>query len=192
VNDHACKVVNEKFPDFDLSRLPQFSVSEIVKGKKLGQGCFGIVYEVQNIILQEDQEHQQLPQEKTKKRFRFFSSNRKQQRSKNHEQYGNPQVATDARSFMKLHCRRYKITSAFEEMEGEGECGRNSSNDYDAIVDTRKNRSIRAERRGRLVWCKRRQRHCQARYAIKVLRPEIMEDPTKLYYQGMTMYSFCC
>ncbi|KAL3939409.1 MAG: hypothetical protein SGARI_001379, partial [Bacillariaceae sp.] len=52
VNDYAKKVVNEKFPHYELPEtLPQFSREEILFGKRLGSGFFGDVYEVQDITL---------------------------------------------------------------------------------------------------------------------------------------------
>jgi serine/threonine protein kinase len=188
VNAHARKVVNEKFPHYVQGQmLPQFSRNEIVQGKLLGSGFFGDVYEVQDITLAEENEEQGV--EYWKREIAKRKSNSKQQskleklfcfhRKKPSEWEVRindtieiddlddeliPELPPpkDARTFMKHHCRR---------------CANDKNVSENS--DTKKKQGIKFPR------LNMNSQKSQARYAIKVLRPEIFHDPTKLYYQGI-------
>jgi hypothetical protein len=161
------------------------------------------VYEVENIVLQEEgQQQQQQQQQQTKKRFfdrclpKKNNNNKVSIESTFIKQDDGPlEEVTDGRSFMKLHCRRYSISN--EEEDGDGsEDNNNSERGSGKEISTNKvvkKKNSKQTSRGQLhhqrsllcgTYQKKKDKQGLARYAIKVIRPEIMDDPTKLYYQG--------
>lgn len=195
VNEHAEKMIQEKFretqtaSDQELERLPQFSMAEIVKGKFLGKGFFGMVYEIKGFNVNDDtmdndagvrrsegkhdveemgkdggQNRRGLPRQGNGRRWKFVMPRNARPSTFNHD--------FDVVPLPHEQVMMTTITSS------------SSKDDGDGGADGTKKEDIPADRREFM------KRHClrenrQARYAIKQLRPEILKDPTKLYYQGI-------
>lgn len=164
VNEHAETVLETKFEHSQLEnhipRLPQFSLEEVVKGKYLGKGFFGMVYEVKGLDGRDG-----------KGKVIQNSADRSPQQSK------------------KWFRRQAKDNHRIE------------SEDEDDIIDLYENdddssteelpppgakKAARKQEAAREFMRKHSQRdNGQSRYAMKILRPEILRDPTKLYFQGI-------
>lgn len=146
-------MIGEKFQLSEIvdgtARLPQFTPEEVDKGKLLGKGFFGIVYEIKGFKVGGEENEAEatglVPKNQKKRKFKWvlsrltggdkkFSTFINDNADPAESEKPNKAQAADARSFMTKH-------------------------------------SLRSDGR--------------SRYAIKVLRPEILEDPTKLYYQGI-------
>jgi serine/threonine protein kinase len=186
VNQHAATVVNEKYPNFDAGDLPQFSADEIVRGPELGSGFFGVVFEVQDIILQEEGGVEKAREQFENKRTRFFFVDKMLCRKKKAEDD----------SWRMNKKAQVDITAMMEEGEEDNEESFNKDEKLPASgpTDARsfmkqhcRRHAQKAEKMGIRKWTgrKNRSKNGQARYAIKVLNPEIFDDPTKLYYQGV-------
>lgn len=160
VNAHAATVIEQKFENssllkYESNSLPRFSLDEVVRGKYLGKGVFGIVYEVKGLDGRD-----------TKGNIIQYQSKKKW-----------------------FHRR-----SSLPEDEDEQEEGDDDGDEEDVLsldiedeflppsakIDARKQEASRDFMR----------RHCrrdngQMRYAFKILRPELLKQPTKQYFQGI-------
>ena len=211
VNDYASKMMKDKFLKSNLQDesqyLPQFSLEEIRLGNFLGKGFFGEVYEIQKFDIgiddggnnnvqriqkgtnsnTQESHHKSSEQQpgkihRRKLRELFFrlsavsrkkielsspttcSSSSYHQDEENHtmiqsqNNVGNISKC-DGRKFMAQHCLRQP------------------SNEEDAAFAGQ--RHLFKKKR------KSKKTNFKPRYAIKMLRQQVIDDPTKLYYQGI-------
>jgi serine/threonine protein kinase len=185
INVHAKDAVTEQFRDASLpdlsSRFPIFSTQDVVKGRYLGKGNFGTVFEV--LALDGGNESSTSSSASTKK----MHQNRKwfQQR---------PKTIPTQLSTPSTHMDGYSIDDD-ENYDFESEDG-------DEILSLTMNDTSEPQRTRHLTpeaRLKKKQddarvfmnEHClresngKPRYAVKILRPEVLNDPTTLYYQGI-------
>ncbi len=157
VNAYATTLIQKKFEDSQLQdesiHLPQFSMDEVVQGKYLGKGFFGIVYEVKGLDGR-DCKGKLVRLQPKKPWFQ--------------RQNSSPEGEAEKRPSLP------------SENDEDGDDDDSEHPPPDAKVLARKQEAARDFMR----------RHCQrdngqARYAVKSLRPEILQDPTKLYFQGI-------
>ena len=166
VDEHAETVLEEKFakstiPDLSY-KLPQFSLEEVIKGKYLGKGFFGMVYEIQGLdgrdikgkIVQPKDSHQ-------------------------------PKRSSTATWL----CGKQNVQSGYDESEDDDAFFAGES-DLEEEDEDYPDLAIKAVQRKQEAARSFMRRHCQrdngqSRYAIKILRPEVLLDPTKLYFQGV-------
>ncbi|KAL3937478.1 MAG: hypothetical protein SGARI_002109 [Bacillariaceae sp.] len=214
VNDYACKVVNEKFPLYEQSELlPQFTRDEIIRGKLLGSGFFGDVYEVKDIVLDGEENVDDGVRNKAKQK--------KQQKQEQHQQQQRHKAYKKLLCFCNKRSSEWEVREnandtmdSMEELDGlyvneedEDSLGYEKDDELilappkdarafmkqhchrfpdDSVRDSENVSSNKTLRR--IVFSRQKrpsQKNGQARYAIKVLRKEIFHDPTKLYYQGV-------
>ncbi|KAG7363593.1 serine/threonine protein kinase [Nitzschia inconspicua] len=190
VNRHAAKVVHNKYPNFEGEGLPQFYLDEIIKGPRLGSGFFGVVFEVQNIVLRD---------ENGMVNARVISSGMKQK--KHHQRkclYFVERILCrknkdEGNSWRRREKLGVDVTSMIEGGdEVEESLGPHEKAEVSERTDARsfmKQHCRRSQHRGNENKALRKYTNCngdgQARYAIKVLNPAILHDPIKLYYQGV-------
>jgi serine/threonine protein kinase len=182
VNEHAEKMIREKFrhshvaSERELSRLPQFSIDEIIKGKFLGKGFFGMVYEVKGFNDSELDDGMQ-------------TSGMKHENEDNYRKWPRrtgPISQVDNGCRWPILRRRHTKPSTFNDFDvtllPHQQMLMSATINDDA--DETKEVESPADRRTFMKQNCRRENK-QARYAIKQLRPEILRDPTQLYYQGI-------
>jgi serine/threonine protein kinase len=161
VNEYAETVLCEKFQGSQLEDLspnfPHFALDEVVRGKYLGKGFFGMVYEVKGLDGRDQEGNMIRTSQPPSNRKTWFIRSRNDKNL--HESEDDD------------------ISNVYESDRSEEE---DDHPPPSAKVAARKQEAARSFMR----------KHCQrdngqSRYAMKILRPEILKDPTKLYYQGV-------
>jgi serine/threonine protein kinase len=167
INEHATKVVAERFQNGTLpdhsSRFPKFSLQDVVKGKYLGKGNFGTVFEVLALDGRALSLHQ-LDRSRRKKWYmgRALSS---------------PVLPMDP-EIEEIDDENYDLNSECEENGNDEETI--SAQNVESRLKT-KQEAAKAFMREHCL----RETNKKPRYAIKILRPEVLDDPTTLYFQGI-------
>lgn len=170
VNAHAETVLEQKFAHSQIvdasHKLPRFSLEEVIKGKYLGKGFFGMVYEIQGL-------------------------DGRDQKGNIIQQQQPPPKSTAAWICGKqqVHHDRNESEDDDDILLGPGEDPLESDDDDDDEEQCPDPARKAAARKQEAARCFMR-RHCrrengQTRYALKILRPEVLKDPTKLYFQGV-------
>ena len=224
VNEFARKTLREKFQHStvqDESKyLPHFTIDEVVKGKQLGRGGFGVVYEIQDFNVEVDI-HNNMNDNKSKKKLdgsgekgKQFTTTTSASTSTNatYHQSPNKRTSNSKKKTKGGRLMRLRNSSASFSMEPIGvvrntetpkqqeqaiKCREDDDEEKvhatfastTTIAKTSASGSnyLQEGRRFMKQHCLRenKQKKQAARYAIKVLRPNVIDDVTKLYFQGI-------
>jgi len=197
VNRHAQKVVEERFRDSShpdhSSRYPKFSLQDVVHGKYLGRGKFGMVFEVLALD--------------GRGRSSSSSSSMKMDMSNKNNYKWFKQPATGIRPTIKAN-PNFESDDDDDVYDLESEEANNDDDDEQQKDDEdggttgggqrRRRRGSIDQRRSEARLKQKRidaqlfmQQHClreadgKPRYAIKMLRTDTLKEATTVYFQGI-------
>lgn len=188
VNEHAKKMVAQKFRDSSLpdhfAHLPKFTLNDIVMGKFLGHGNFGRVMEVISL----DRMHSLSPSRKNTESKRGSSTR------SNFASFGGASSMKKNRWFQRTNTKTGRLESEEDEdnycyCDEEDDDEEESLNDLSAALPAEDVLNKKQETARKFM-----QEHClrehpngkpSARYAIKILKDDVLQDPNKLYFQGI-------
>ena len=177
INAHAKKVVTERFLEASIPdhspRFPNFSTRDVVRGQYLGKGKFGMVYEVLSL---------------DGGASRLTSSNPKwfQRPTKNFptttKAFGHGMESQDDDEIYDLD----SSSDADKQDEDSSLDGTTyEPREREGLAMQARLRKKQEDARTFMRQHCRREENGKPRYAIKVLSPEVLDEPTTLYYQGI-------
>lgn len=168
VNAYASTVIERVFQSSQLpdisNDLPRFSLDEVVRGKYLGKGFFGVVYEVKGLDGRDGKGN--VIRLETKKPWFQRRRNAPQDGAQEEEQQQQHNDDDENKHWSSDSDDDDEVDYVFPLVKKA-----TAHNKQEAARDFMRRYCLRD--------------NGQSRYAVKILRPEILNDPTKLYYQGI-------